>query len=400
MAVLAIEGVSKAYRQGFLMGRKEALRDLTLSVGEGEVFGFLGPNGAGKTTAIKIVLGLVHPDGGNVRIFDRPAGDPRSRERVGFLPENPNFFGHLTADEFLRFCGGLFGLRGLELENRVDGIVRRLDLGDARDRRLRTYSKGMLQRVGLGQVLVNDPDFLLLDEPFSGLDPLGRKAFRDILLELRGKGRTIFFSSHVLADMEVVCDRVGILKQGRMVRDLSLRQAMLLGGGVLEVRAADVSEGLFRRLGRTAERAERRQQEVLLVLPQGAPLRETVGAIHEGGGRLLSVIPQRPGLEEVFLREFGPESEREPEGATAEAGPAARSGRPDAEGARGPSPGRTQPARFSDREPIIPPETGDPGGLGGSIPSGVEYGRPERSSDARSTHRGRSRKGSKEGIER
>jgi ABC-2 type transport system ATP-binding protein len=203
-------------------GRKTAVRDLTLVVPRGEVFGFLGPNGAGKTTSVKMLLGLARPTAGAGRVLDRPLGDRAARARVGFLPEHFRFHEWLEGRELLRFHGRLLGLPSRVLEPRIDDLLRRVDLADAGHRRLREYSKGMCQRIGLAQALLGEPELVFLDEPTSGLDPLGRLLVRDLIRDLRARGTTVFLNSHLLGEVEVTCDRVVFVKEGRVVREMAL----------------------------------------------------------------------------------------------------------------------------------------------------------------------------------
>jgi len=196
--------------------RTEALKDLTIKVGEGEIFGLLGPNGAGKTTAIKILMGIHFPTSGTARLMGKPLGDRAVKKRIGFLPENPYFYDYLKGWEFLDFYGQLYGMDRKTRRNKIEELLDQVGLTEAANRPLRGYSKGMNQRIGLAQALMNDPDLVFLDEPQSGLDPFGRKDVRDIIISLREKGKTVFFSSHILTDAEMICDRVGILFEGRL----------------------------------------------------------------------------------------------------------------------------------------------------------------------------------------
>jgi len=220
MGELALE--AQALRKDF--GAKAAVRDLTLSVPRGEVFGFLGPNGAGKTTSIKMLLGLVHPSSGRGRLLGAAIGRPRARARVGYLPEHFAFHEWLRGRELLRFHGRLLGLGGPALESQIDGLLRRVELLEASERCLREYSKGMKQRVGLAQALLGEPELVFLDEPTSGLDPLGRRLVRDVIHELKARGTTVFLNSHLLSEVEITCDRVAFVKDGRVVRELTLGQ--------------------------------------------------------------------------------------------------------------------------------------------------------------------------------
>jgi ABC-2 type transport system ATP-binding protein len=221
MADLAIE--TESLRKHF--DRTLAVADLSLSIRRGEVFGFLGPNGAGKTTSLKLLLGLIEPSGGAGTVLGAPLGTRSARARIGFLPEHFRFHECLTGRELLRIHGRLFGMRGAPLEARIDALLTRVALTDAADRRLQTYSKGMIQRAGLAQALVNSPELVFLDEPTSGLDPLGRVLVRSIIEELRDAGTTVFLNSHLLGEVEATCDRVAFVKNGRVIDELSLGDA-------------------------------------------------------------------------------------------------------------------------------------------------------------------------------
>jgi ABC-2 type transport system ATP-binding protein len=211
-------------------GTKVAVADLSLEVSRGEVFGFLGPNGAGKTTSLKMLLGLVAPDGGAATVLGAPLGDRATRGRIGFLPVHFRFHDCLTGREFLRFHGRLYGLRGPTLDAKIDDLLLRMDLADAADRSVGGYSKGMLQRVGLAQALLNDPELVFLDEPTSGLDPLGRRLVRDLIRELRARGTAVFLNSHLLGEVEATCDRVAFVKDGRIVGAMTMEEVRARGG--------------------------------------------------------------------------------------------------------------------------------------------------------------------------
>lgn len=211
-------------------GVKVAIDALTLRVDAGEVFGFLGPNGAGKTTTMNVLLGFVPPTSGKAELFGVDVRQPVARQRIGYLPELTYYYKFLSAEELLRFYGRIFGLRGAELEQRIDALLKLVELDHARKRPIKTYSKGMQQRAGLAQALINNPDLLILDEPTSGLDPIGRMKVREIIQRLKSEGKTVFFSSHELGEVETVCDRVGIMNRGRLqaagrVEDLTREHA-------------------------------------------------------------------------------------------------------------------------------------------------------------------------------
>src|SRR5690349_12891487 len=217
-AAIETEGLSKDYRVGFWRPRPHrALDALTLSVEAGEVFGFLGPNGAGKSTTLKLLMQLIYPTSGAARILGKPVGDVEVKKRIGFLAENPYYYDYLTAEEVLSYFARLFGYSGADVASRVTRVLDEVGIARYRRTRLRALSKGNLQRVGLAQALINDPELIFLDEPMSGLDPIGRSQVRDIILKLRQRGCTVFFSSHILSDAESLCSRVGIMAQGRLV---------------------------------------------------------------------------------------------------------------------------------------------------------------------------------------
>lgn len=213
MNAIEITGLCKQFT-GKRMTKIEALKGLDLTVAVGEVFGFLGPNGAGKSTTIKLVMGLLRPTSGNAKIMGVDVGLTESRRRVGFLPENPAFYDYLSAEEFVAFVGSQFKMESSLLARRSEEVLKRLELWDARKRPMRSYSKGMIQRVGLAQALVHDPDVYILDEPMSGLDPIGRALVKEIICDLKKLGKTVFFSTHITADVEAVCDRVGVIANG------------------------------------------------------------------------------------------------------------------------------------------------------------------------------------------
>ncbi len=311
MEAIRCQGVCKDYRVGFWRQRVRILHDLDLTVGAGETFGYLGPNGAGKTTTIKILLGLLHPTAGRAWLCGREASRPEARSVAGFLPETPAFYDYLTGEEFLAFMAQLAGLSRAMAREQIPALLDRVGLSGAGTRQLRKYSKGMLQRIGMAQALLGDPAVVILDEPMSGLDPIGRKEIRDIMVGLRKEGRTVFFSSHIIPDVEMLCDRVGILLGGRLARIGRLDE--LLGAEIdsVEVTLADLPPEAAAALadGALAPPLVQGNRVQLRLRGEGgvdAVLRRTLAA----GGRVLSVVPHRRTLEEIFLAEVAERGRR------------------------------------------------------------------------------------------
>ena len=218
MDAIVVERLTKTYKPVWpWLKETTVLSDVSLSVGQGEIFGFLGHNGSGKTTTMKILLGLLRATGGRIELLGAPVTDVAVHSRIGYLQESPYFYDYLTAEEFLCFYGKLAGLSRETVRQRTPELLERVGLTEARDRQLRKFSKGMLQRIGLAQAIIHDPELVILDEPMSGLDPIGRKEVRDLILSLRDQGKTIFFSTHIVSDVEMICDRVGILAKGKLL---------------------------------------------------------------------------------------------------------------------------------------------------------------------------------------
>jgi ABC-2 type transport system ATP-binding protein len=297
-AAIRIENLQKRFRLGFIPKTRQILKGITFSVGEGETFGYLGPNGAGKTTTIKCLLGFIRPDAGTIEIFGRPHASPRSRQPLGFLPENPYFYDYLTAREFLSFTADLFGL-GREVKGeRIAGLLKLVGLERAADLPLRKFSRGMLQRAGLAQALINDPKLVVLDEPLGGMDPLGRKEIRDIIVRFKDEGKTVFFTSHILQDIEMICDRVAIIVGGRIVKEGGLRDLVSEKVLFTEVVVAGIPPGEFAGLG---ENVSTRGDRVLLKVYDETRVDEVVGLVHDRRGRLISLSPRTETLEDIFV---------------------------------------------------------------------------------------------------
>jgi len=301
MSVLVLEGIRKSYRQGFLLRKREVLRDLSFSLEQGEVFGFLGHNGAGKTTTIKIILGFLRPDAGRVTIFGSEEASRAARRRIGFLSEEQGLLGFLTGWEMLELAGRLSGLPSPTRRRRVAELLERVGLGDRGGQRVKTYSKGMKQRLALAVALVGDPDLLLLDEPYSGLDPVGRKELRDILLELKGQGKTVLMSSHVVQDVEAVCDRVGILKEGRIEKFLNLSDIYSRVEPVAELTASGVDGKLLCSTVSGTELVYERSGVVVVRCRGEELLRALVSAVYSYGGYVLELRRPRKNLEDYLI---------------------------------------------------------------------------------------------------
>jgi ABC-2 type transport system ATP-binding protein len=294
--------LGKTFRKPFTGRRVEALRGVSFEVRRGEIFGFLGPNGAGKTTTIKMLMGLIAPSQGTMEILGAVAPQPDVMARVGFMPENPYVYPYLSPREFVTMCGRLSGLRGRVLHDRTETVIDRVGMGYACDRAVGALSKGMLQRVGLAAALVHDPELLVLDEPMSGLDPVGRKEVRDLILEEKHRGRTVFFSSHILSDVELLCDRVCILRRGEVVVAGSMHELLEEGKRRSEVTIAGASASLSAALSGLASVTRAVGDTLVLEVEGDAQVRAVVERVLADGARLQSLAPKRETLEDLFVR--------------------------------------------------------------------------------------------------
>src|SRR5262245_57859494 len=303
MPALATYDLTKDYAVGFWRPRPyRALDHLTLEVEPGEVFGFLGPNGAGKTTTLKLLMQLVYPTSGRAELLGKPLGDPSAKRRIGYLPENPYFYDYLTAEELLRYFAGLFGYSGAECRARTERLLDEVGIGAERKLQLRKFSKGMLQRVGIAQALINDPELVIFDEPMSGLDPLGRRDVRSLILRLRDRGCTVFFSSHVLSDAEALCSRVAILAKGRLMTAGRLSDMLQFQARGWELVAAGVPEPLLQLLSSRATRVvPLGPDRYTFDLPLDPPPDRTLAEVSAAGATLVSLNPLRDTLEDLFV---------------------------------------------------------------------------------------------------
>src|SRR5438874_1024672 len=305
MHALEIQDLSKTYSVGFWKKRPRCvLKPLDLSVEEGEIFGYLGPNGAGKTTTLKLLMGLIFPSGGSARLLGRDWRDPDVKTEVGFLPEQPYFYDYLTATELLEYYGQLSGMDLAAQSRRVPEVLERVGMTRAANMQLRKFSKGMLQRVGIAQAIIHDPKLVILDEPMSGLDPLGRREIRELLQELKDQGKTVFFSTHILSDAEALCDRVAVIHKGELRgigvvadlvnRNLAASETEIVWNGTQAAEA-------IRALGASCRVAGDTVRATIVA----AQLDSVLDLIRRHQGRILSVTPVRTTLEDYFLQQLG-----------------------------------------------------------------------------------------------
>jgi ABC-2 type transport system ATP-binding protein len=299
MAVaLNIEDLHKTFSLGFIPKKKKILKGISLSVNQGEIFGYLGPNGAGKTTTIKCILGLIFPDQGKIELFGHPYLSLQAKAQTGFLPENPYFYDHLTASEFLYFYSQLFLIKKNEREEKIKHLLQIVGLEHSADLQLRKFSRGMLQRIGLAQSLLNDPSLVLLDEPLGGLDPIGRKEIRDIIVQLKEEGKTVFLSSHILQDIEMICDRVAIIVNGEIVNQGTLKD--LISEKILftEIELSGVEEKELKNLGESLpEKAGR----IFLKVFKEDNVEKVLELVKSKKGKVHSLIPRTETLEDLFV---------------------------------------------------------------------------------------------------
>jgi ABC-2 type transport system ATP-binding protein len=305
MRAISTHELTKDYAVGFWRKRPyRALDRLTLDVDAGEVFGFLGPNGAGKTTTLKLLMQLVYPTSGSGELLGRPLGDLSAKRRIGYLPENPYFYDYLTAEELLQYFGGLLGLARAEGAARAARLLDEVGIGAERRLQLRKFSKGMLQRVGIAQALLNDPELVIFDEPMSGLDPLGRRDVRALILRLRDRGCTVFFSSHVLSDAEALCSRVAILAKGRLVAAGRLTEMLAFQVHGWELVVAYVDDKAFRVLQSRAQRITRvGDGRYTVELPLHPPPERLIAELAAAGAKIGSLNPIRQTLEDFFVQQ-------------------------------------------------------------------------------------------------
>jgi len=299
--IVRVNGVVKDFRPGFGLVRKRVLHGVTFEVHDNEIFGFVGPNGAGKTTTLKILMGLIQPTEGCASILGCDVGESEFRHQIGFLPENPYFYPFLTAREILEFYARLSGVAASERDARVDRLLGMVNLGHAMDARLRTFSKGMLQRVGVAQALIHDPRVVFLDEPMSGLDPIGRKEIRDLILSLRNEGKTIFMNTHILPDVEMVCDRVAIIVKGQIRHQGAIEDFIPESGRRSDIVISSLPPETADQLGERFDLEMRGLGERIEVQVDEKDVNAVLDAVIRVGAEVVSVTAHRNSLEDVFL---------------------------------------------------------------------------------------------------
>jgi ABC-2 type transport system ATP-binding protein len=303
LALVDVKDLRKTYRVGFLRKKVEGARGITFDVKPGEIVGLIGPNGAGKTTTIKCLMGLCTPTSGVAKVHGIDAHDPRSRARSGFLPENPYVYPYLTPREFVDLCARLSGVSSKDRAARVPKVMERTGIAWAADRPVHRLSKGMLQRTGLAAALVGDPELLVLDEPMSGLDPLGRREVRDLIVEERQSGRTVLFSSHVLSDVEALCDRVVILRRGEVVVAGAVRDLVNRSATITELALRKVSAETRATLTEKSKVLREIGDDLVLEVEGDVLLGELIEVALRGGAHVVSAVPRKDSLEDLFVRE-------------------------------------------------------------------------------------------------
>ncbi len=300
--VLSVDRLAKTFRKPFSGRKVEAVRGISFEVRRGQIFGFLGPNGAGKTTTIKMLTGLITPTSGRATILGKEVPSPDAMGNVGFLPENPYVYPYLTPREFVTLCGRLNGMGGSHLRKRVEEVIERVGIAYAIDRPVRALSKGMLQRTGLAAALVHDPELLILDEPMSGLDPVGRKEVRDLIVEEAQKKKTVFFSSHILSDVEMLCDAVCILRKGEVVVSGTISELVDKGVRRSEITLSDPPDALAEELGKLAQHIQRVGKTLVVDVQGDDAIKTVLERALAAGVPIESVTPKRETLEDIFVR--------------------------------------------------------------------------------------------------
>jgi ABC-2 type transport system ATP-binding protein len=300
MAMLSLDSVKQSFRSGFWLKEIEVLKGVSFEVPRKSIFGFLGPNGAGKTTLIHLITGIKRPASGSLKLDGVECHEMAAKRKIGYLPERPYFYEHLTGESFLSYFGRLTGMRKPEIESRIPVVLRLVGMEHARGLELKKYSKGMLQRIGIAQALIHDPEFLVLDEPMSGLDPIGRKEIRELILGLAREGKTIFFSTHVIPDVEAICDSVAMIRKGELIGCGSVAQFLDRESTPIEVAFSGLSKQVVEGLGSFSEIREM-SEGIRGVLPSDREVESVLKKLIESHAKILWVTPIRPSLEDAFL---------------------------------------------------------------------------------------------------
>ncbi|MGQ9702313.1 MAG: ABC transporter ATP-binding protein, partial [bacterium] len=298
--IIEIKNLSKKYKIGFLQKEINALNGIDLSIKNGEIFGFLGPNGAGKTTTIKILTGLLYPDSGSVSIFGTQLPDVSLMKRVGYLPEHPFFYSHLTGYELMDFFARIFSVPADMRERRIDRLLEMVDLARFKNLRISKYSKGMVQRLGIAQALINAPDLLIFDEPMEGLDPIGRKDIKAIMLDLKKEGKTIFFSTHILPDVEAVCDRIGIIISGNIIKEGNIDELLRSSISSYTLMVSGIKEEIIMQTMKTTS-ITKSDELTCLVFGNIEDCNEAIKITQANGGKVISLLPEAKKLEDYFM---------------------------------------------------------------------------------------------------
>jgi len=303
MPVIEIDNLTKEYETGFARKKKvRALDGLSLTLEHGQIFGFLGANGAGKTTTLKLLMRLIFPTAGTARILGHDISDTSMHARIGYLPEAPYFYDYLTAREFMNYCGELFGLNRTDRQSRTEELLARVNLEKTNwDKQLRKFSKGMLQRVGLAQAIVNEPEIVFLDEPMSGLDPVGRREVRDLIAELRSEGKTVFMCSHILSDIEVLCDNVAILKGGQLAHAGSLNELRAGELKLIEIIATGAEAEVLKQTLSIDAAVTDTPSGLRIEVSDEKDVDAVIAGLRKVNGKLISVQPVRQTLEDLFM---------------------------------------------------------------------------------------------------
>ena len=299
---IEIQQVDQVFRTGFWLKPVQILHAVSFEIPKGSIFGFLGPNGAGKTTLIQLMVGIRRPTRGKITLDGKNAFSKEARSKLGYLPERPYFHEHLTGEQVLHFFGALSGLSPSEVNQKIPELLELVDISSARKIELRKYSKGMLQRIGIAQALIHDPDILILDEPMSGLDPIGRKEIRDLICLLAQKGKTIFFSSHVISDVEAICDRLALIHHGKLVVSGLIQDFLSKGIQGTEIGISGLNAEKLRCLG-PVKALEILPQAIRLEVSRPEDTQQVIRCVIENGGKIEWVTPQRPSLEDWLVNE-------------------------------------------------------------------------------------------------